>query len=128
MAEMDGTRKDTQALRTDMARMRTSLANRRTFLAWCRTALSFMTFGFLLEKIDAFVAAKHSSVSESLLEGLGTLGSFVFLVGPVLVIFAGYRYYQVDKELGMQSAGSSILPEILMLAAILAAALIFILL
>lgn len=85
-----------------------------------------MTFGFLLEKIDAFVAAKHTSVSETLLQGLGTLGTFVFLVGPILVVFAGIRYYQLDKKLGVHETGTSIIPEILMLLAILAAALIFI--
>lgn len=111
--------------RTRLASDRTRLANKRTFLAWCRTALSFMTFGFLLEKIDVFLTSQHMAVSEVLLHDLGALGSFTFVIGPILVLFAGYRYYQLDRKLGDQSVGRMIFPEAIMLIAILCAAMIY---
>ena len=69
--ELAEDRTDQAAVRTELARERnelaknrTRLANKRTFLAWCRTALSFMTFGFLLEKIDAFLEIGRASCRE----------------------------------------------------------------
>lgn len=108
--------------RTNLARYRTRLANRRTFLAWCRTALSFMAFGFLLEKLDVFIATQSGSTPEALLTELGVLGKVTFLVAPMFILFAGFRYYQLEKLFGDERPGRSIIPEMLMAALIVAAA------
>ncbi|AMK11239.1 MAG: YidH family protein [Pseudodesulfovibrio sp.] len=111
--------------RNDMARNRTRLANRRTFLAWCRTSLAFMTFGFLLEKVDAFVAMQKLTVPPKVLTELAMLGKFAFLGGPVLMFFAGWRYYRLEKELGFDSGDLYVVPEMLLFGVILASAVIY---
>jgi putative membrane protein len=112
--------------RNELARNRTRLANRRTFLAWCRTALSFMTFGFLLEKVDAFVMSSNVSVSKVVLSELGTLGKFAFMGGPVLMLFAGWRYYCLEKEMGFERSELYIFPEMLLFGVILGSAIIYV--
>lgn len=111
--------------RTQLARSRTRLANKRTFLAWCRTALAFMTFGFLLEKVDAFLVGEHAKVSGALLSELGTLGKFAFIAGPVLMMFAGWRYYRLEKEIGFSKDTLSFLPELILFGVILGGALLY---
>lgn len=112
--------------RNELAKNRTRLANRRTFLAWCRTALSFMTFGFLLEKVDAFMVSQHMTVTQTLLSELGTLGKFTFIAGPVLMFFAGWRYYSLEKEIGLKKGRLYIFPELILFFSILGAALLFV--
>ncbi|WP_207263945.1 DUF202 domain-containing protein [Desulfovibrio sp. Huiquan2017] len=111
--------------RNDLAVNRTRLANRRTFLAWCRTALAFMTFGFLLEKVDSFVAYQKIDVPARVLTELGLLGKFAFVGGPVLVLFAGWRYYRLEKELGFDSGDLYVVPELILFGVIMASAVIY---
>jgi len=109
----------------ELGKIRTRLANKRTFLAWCRTSLAFMGFGFLLEKLDVFLANQHRAVTEALLQELGTLGKFTFIVGPLLILFAGVRYYALEKQLGFDDHAKFILPEMVLMVCILGAALIY---
>lgn len=131
-AELAVDRTDEAKLRTDLARERnelaknrTRLANKRTFLAWCRTSLAFMTFGFLLEKVDAFLVAEHMTVSKVFMSELGTLGKFAFIGGPILMMFAGWRYYRLEKEIGFQDDGLYVFPEVALFGVILGSALIY---
>jgi len=131
-AELAVDRTDEARLRTELARERnefsknrTRLANKRTFLAWCRTSLAFMTFGFLLEKVDAFLVTEHMQVSKVLMSELGVLGKFAFICGPILMMFAGWRYYRLEKELGFQEGGLYVFPEVALFGVILGAALIY---
>ncbi|MBI9081347.1 MAG: DUF202 domain-containing protein [Pseudodesulfovibrio sp.] len=111
--------------RNELARNRTRLANKRTFLAWCRTALSFMTFGFLLEKVDVFLVSEHMTVSKSLLSELGTLGKFAFIGGPILMMFAGWRYYRLERDIGFEGGGLDVYPELALFGIISGAAMIY---
>jgi len=127
MKEMSG-----DALRTELARERnqlakdrTRLANRRTFLSWCRTSLAFMTFGFLLERVNAFVAYQKVNVPADVLAELGLLGKFAFMGGPVIMLFAGWRYYRLEKELGFDSGDLYVVPEVLLFSVILGSAIIY---
>jgi len=111
--------------RNELARNRTRLANKRTFLAWCRTALSFMTFGFLLEKIEAFLVSEHTTVSQALMSELGMLGKIAFIAGPILMFFAGVRHYQLEKELGFKKGYLFVFPEMAIFGIILGAAVVY---
>ncbi|MEZ7197292.1 YidH family protein [Pseudodesulfovibrio karagichevae] len=111
--------------RCDMAVRRTRLANRRTFLAWCRTALAFMTFGFLLEKVDTFVALQKAAAPARVVSDLAVLGKFAFVGGPVLVIFAAIRYYRLEKELGFDSGDLYVVPELILFGVIMVSAVIY---
>jgi len=126
----DGVKTDERVMlaheRSRLAKNRTRLANKRTFLAWCRTALAFMTFGFLLEKVDVFLMGRHKSVGELLVRELGTLGKFAFIGGPILILFAGWRYYRLEKEIGFDKSGWSIVPEVVLFGVILGGALIYV--
>ncbi|WP_158948160.1 YidH family protein [Pseudodesulfovibrio cashew] len=124
--ELAEERNEESRVRSRLARQRTRLANQRTFLAWCRTALSFMAFGFVLEKVDVFLASQGQTVSAVLLRELGTLGKFTFMAGPVFVIFAGVRYYHLDKDLGFRDFGRSALPEVILMVAVVGAALLYV--
>jgi len=112
--------------RNEMARTRTRLANRRTFLAWCRTALAFMTFGFLLEKVDIFLASSQHSIATRVLSELGWLGKLAFFGGPLLILFAGWRYYRLEKIMGFDRDDLNILPEAMLFIVILVSAVIYI--
>lgn len=111
--------------RHELARMRTRLANRRTFLAWCRTALSFMAFGFLLERVDLFLLSRHKEAGKILFDKLGALGQLAFLGGPVLLLFAGWRYFQAERELGAHKGELHIFPELFLVGVILLSALLY---
>ncbi len=104
-----------------LAKERTRLANKRTFLAWIRTALTFMTFGFLLERVDSFLGSKSLSVEA--LKELGTLGLTSFVIGPLMVLAAGLQYYRLEKRLGFESLFHYILPELIAFIAIVGVAL-----
>jgi putative membrane protein len=121
----EDTRTQLARQRCDMAVKRTRLANRRTFLAWCRTALAFMTFGFLLEKVDTFVALQKAAVPERVITELAVLGKFAFVGGPVLVIFSGWRYYRLEKELGFDSGDLYVVPELILFGVILGSAALY---
>ena len=111
--------------RNELARERTRLANRRTFLAWCRTALAFMTFGFVLEKVDAFVLTQHMDMSAAALSDLGVLGKTAFMGGPVLVLFAGWRYFRLERRLGFEKGELYIVPEMILFGVILGSAVVY---
>ncbi|HKI80504.1 MAG TPA: DUF202 domain-containing protein [Pseudodesulfovibrio sp.] len=121
----EDTRTELARQRCDMAVKRTRLANRRTFLAWCRTALAFMTFGFLLEKVDTFVALQKSAVPARVISELAMLGKLAFVGGPVLVIFAGWRYYRLEKELGFDSGDLYVVPELILFGVIMGSAALY---
>lgn len=105
----------------ELARVRTRLANRRTFLAWARTALAVMTFGFLLEKVDAFLGTATVSVQDLRdLHGLGLAG---FIVGPLMLLAAGYRHVRLELSLGGKGWSFLLVPELVLFIAVLGAAL-----
>lgn len=97
------------AERNQFALNRTRLANKRTFLAWSRTALAVMAFGFLLERVDAFLVAKHLS-SDMQLE-LTHLGVAAFVVGPLMMVLASWRYIHMERKLGFSWVDLLIIPE-----------------
>jgi putative membrane protein len=64
-------------------------------------------------------------VSKVLMSELGVLAKFAFICGPILMMFAGWRYYRLEKELGFQEGGLYVFPEVALFGVILGAALIY---
>lgn len=97
------------AERNQYALNRTRLANKRTFLAWSRTALAVMTFGFLLERVDAFIEAQN--LSREMERELTALGIAAFVVGPLMMLLATWRYIHQARILGFRWIEMLIIPE-----------------
>ncbi len=81
-------------------------ANERTYLAWIRTGISIMALGFLVEKLDLFVAvtkmkvagSDHLNVSQSAeWVGLGLLLVATIILGVSTARFLRYRQ-SIDLE------------------------------
>jgi len=100
------------AQRSDCARIRTRLANKRTFLAWSRTALAVMAFGFLLERVDAFILSQQ--LSTEMRSELSLLGLAAFFFGPLLMVLGAWRYIQLERNLGLHWRDLLIVPELLL--------------
>ena len=109
--------------RTAMAVTRTRMANRRTFLAWCRTALSVMAFGFFLERIDTFMHLQD--VPDPMKRDLSSLGIAAFIMGPLMTIFAAYRYVVRERELGFRKSELFVIPELVLFVVIIGLALYY---
>ena len=73
--------------RTDrLAMERTRLANERTFLAYFRTFIVFMSSGVAILKINA-------------LKDIETVGYFLVIVSPILLIIGISRFFYVKRQL-----------------------------
>lgn len=92
------------------ALQRTRLANKRTFLAWSRTALAIMGFGFILERVDAFILAQ--TLSNFMERELTHLGMASFILGPVTMVVAIWRYVALERALGFGLSDVVIIPEL----------------
>jgi len=78
----------------DPARLRNLLANDRTLLAYIRTALSFAGIGFAVAK---FGLPKMTHLA-------GYLGTFMVLVGLLVIVIGFAEHRAVVRQVGMASA------------------------
>ncbi len=80
---------------------RDTLANERTFLSWVRLAIAISALGFVLARFGILLA--QIAVSQRLLTTSlhlsPPLGVALILLGPVIVLFATRRFFQVEREL-----------------------------
>jgi putative membrane protein len=79
-------------------------ANERTFLAWIRTGLTIMALGFVIERLDLFLASLGPAAQGSDLPGAAQPeihGLSVALVGLGMVLIAGssYRFVQTNRAI-----------------------------
>lgn len=87
-------------------------ANERTFLAWLRTGLSIAAFGFVVEKLDLFLAfvarpnpAKTShpedhELTRRIFESFGRYDGFIISVAGVLIMILGtIRFLRAEREI-----------------------------
>lgn len=73
--------------KTDLLAMeRTRLANERTFLAYFRTFIVFMSSGIAIIKISA-------------LQEISSIGYFLLLISPILLIVGFSRFLYVKRKL-----------------------------
>jgi putative membrane protein len=79
-------------------------ANERTFLAWIRTGITVMALGFVIERLDLFLASLGLAAQdqpgpipgEAEIHGLSvTLVAF----GIVLIVGSSYRFVDVNKAI-----------------------------
>jgi putative membrane protein len=79
----------------DPARLRNLLANDRTLLAYIRTALSFAGIGFAVAKFGLNPKMTHLA---------GYLGTFMVLVGLLVILIGFAQHRAVVSRLGLASA------------------------
>jgi putative membrane protein len=79
-------------------------ANERTFLAWVRTGITVMALGFVIERLDLFLASLRLAAQdqqgpipgEAEIHGLSvTLVAF----GIVLIVGSSYRFVDTNKAI-----------------------------
>ena len=81
-------------------------ANERTFLAWIRTGLTIMALGFVIERLDLFLATLgaardgRQAVDAPEIHGLSvTLVAF----GIVLIAGSSYRFVDINRAIEDQA-------------------------
>jgi putative membrane protein len=82
-------------------------ANERTFLAWIRTGLTIMALGFVIERLDLFLASLRSA-RESTPAALGApeihgLSVSLVSLAIILIVCAGYRFVDINRAIDDQA-------------------------
>jgi putative membrane protein len=82
-------------------------ANERTFLAWIRTGLTIMALGFVIERLDLFLASLGPAGRAStlpLVRAPEIHGLSVGLVSLaiILILGAGYRFVDINRAIDDQ--------------------------
>ena len=81
-------------------------ANERTYLAWVRTGISIMALGFLVEKLDLFVAVTQMKVTGSdhlnVSESAEWVGLGLLLVATILLGVSTARFLQYRKSIELE--------------------------
>ena len=80
-------------------------ANERTYLAWIRTAISLMTFGFIVEKFELFIASMRQTELTSSLSAQ-FVGLALFFLAILLIISSTVRFFIVRRDIDAQSSNS----------------------
>lgn len=83
-------------------------ANERTFLAWIRTGLTIMALGFVIERLDLFLASLGPDTPGSVLPMVRAPEIHGLSVGLVslailLIAGAGYRFVDINRAIDDQS-------------------------
>jgi putative membrane protein len=78
----------------DPTRLRNLLANDRTLLAYIRTALSFAGIGFAVAKFGLSPKMTHLA---------GWLGTFMVLVGLLVIVIGFAEHRAVVRQVGLSS-------------------------
>jgi putative membrane protein len=78
----------------DPTRLRNLLANDRTLLAYIRTSLSFAGIGFAVAKFGLSPKMAHLA---------GYLGTFMVLVGLVVIVVGFAEHRSVVRQMGLSS-------------------------
>ena len=78
---------------SDLNDPRVLFAAERTLLAWNRTSLSFIAFGFVLERAGIFIRAlSPDTVHESLLVTTFWFGIIFIMLGSAVAMFSAKQY------------------------------------
>ncbi len=89
--------------RTDLSDLRTHLSNERTHLSQVRTAVSLMSFGVTLNRFSVYLQENNRTPDPtsaiSALRDIESVGAGMVVLGTLVLLWAGYRYYEVDKQI-----------------------------
>lgn len=72
------------------------LANERTLLAWIRTGLSFMAFGFVVERLAVWLGAERPVTSQ---RATLVIGAVIVALGAGCQLLGALRYVRVRRAL-----------------------------
>jgi putative membrane protein len=81
-------------------------ANERTFLAWIRTGLTIMALGFVIERLDLFLATlgpEGSALPTLRAPEVHGLSVGLVSLGLLLIVGAGYRFVDINRAIDEQS-------------------------
>ncbi len=109
---------------TFYAWQRNHMANERTFLAWCRTGISFIVFGFVIERFDILirelqVLSTHPGITLPM-RSTRYIGMTVFSLGAAIILLAGWRFFCIRKHINRGETDFSVLPDVFLMGAVLA--------
>jgi putative membrane protein len=84
-------------------------ANERTFLAWLRTGLSIVAFGFVIERLNLFIAElgqiipSHAGPAGRVAGLIGRVGrneGFIFTaIGAALIVVGSVHFVRTAREI-----------------------------
>ncbi len=108
---------------TFFAWQRNHMANERTFLAWCRTGISFIIFSFVIERFDLLIrelrfASPHPELYAKI-EKTQYLSLVTFVLGTLIILLAGWRFFQTRRHINRGETEFSTLPDVFLLTSIL---------
>lgn len=81
-------------------------ANERTFLAWIRTGLTIMALGFVIERLDLFLASLRAARDGDPAAGapeIHALSVGLVSLAIVLIVAAGYRFVDINRAIDDQA-------------------------
>jgi putative membrane protein len=85
--------------RTHVSNLRSHLANERTHLAYLRTAISLVGFGITLNRFAQWLIQNDRSASNLALVDARHVGSFMVVLGLLLLAWSLYRFMVVSKDI-----------------------------
>jgi putative membrane protein len=83
-------------------------ANERTFLAWIRTGITIMALGFVIERLDLFLASLGLSAQGKAAPVMGeaeihALSVALVAFGMVLIAGSSYRFVDINRAIEDQA-------------------------
>ena len=94
-----------------------------TFLSWCRTGISLIAFGFVIERFDILIRELQIFSTRAELAGQmrGTrhLGLTAFLLGTLIIVMAGWRFFYLRRNINRGETDFSILSDVIPMGSVL---------
>lgn len=108
--------------RTFFAWQRNHMSNERTFLAWCRTGIALIIFSFVIERFDLLIRemrtlSPHPEVFGHI-QRTYYLGLVAFVLGALIIMLAGWRFFYIRKHINVGDTEFSIVPDVFLLLCI----------
>jgi len=85
--------------RTFVSNIRSHLANERTHLAYLRTAISLIGFGITINRFAQWLLQSELKGSPLPLVDVRHAGSFMVILGVLLLAWSLYRFWVVSKDI-----------------------------
>jgi putative membrane protein len=83
-------------------------ANERTFLAWVRTGITVMALGFVIERLDLFLASLALAAQDQEVPVTGqaeihALSVSLVALGIALIVGSSYRFVDINRAIDDQA-------------------------